>query len=113
MFTISHLLLEQTKAYIHHSIDTIYVSLALTLVMPSFVLGDYSINPAKFTIESSQMIYYILGGLLTFIFHSQLTQLACIGNNKKQYLSLYVIAIAGLVSIAIDSMMFDVKMSTL
>lgn len=53
MFTISQMLLQQTKAYIHHSIDTIYVSLALTLVMPSFVLGDYSLNPAKFTIESS------------------------------------------------------------
>lgn len=73
MFTISQLLLEKTKPYIHHSIDTIYVSLALTLVMPSFVLGDYSLNPARFTIGGKQMLYYIVGGLLTFLFHSQLT----------------------------------------
>ena len=113
LFTISQLLLEKTKPYIHHSIDTIYVSLALTLVMPSFVLGDYSMNPAKFTIEGPQMVYYMVSGFLTFLFHSQLTQLACISNNKKQHLSLYVLYVAGLVGMVIDSSVFEVQITGL
>ena len=49
-YTSSDYLLLKTRTYIHHSIDTIFVALCLTLVMPSFVLGDYSVHPAKYLI---------------------------------------------------------------
>ena len=68
--TVSDFLLSKTRIYIHHSIDTIYVALSLTLVMPSFILGDYSVHPAKYLITWNEVIYYSVGGILTCLFKS-------------------------------------------
>lgn len=68
--SVAQIMLMKTKPYIHHSIDTIYVSLALTLVMPSFVLVDYSVYPTKFAVSGSELGYYVLSGLMTWCFHS-------------------------------------------
>ena len=69
-YIVSFTLCLQLKATYHYSIDTIYIALAMTLSMPSFVLGDYSIHPARFMIDREEMSYYIASGLLTWLFHS-------------------------------------------
>lgn len=69
-FTISQCLVHELKVAIHYSIDTIYVALAMTLVMPSFVLGDYSAHPGRFMIDRYEMMYYAASGVLFFFFHS-------------------------------------------
>ena len=69
-FTLSMILVRWTSLVIHYSIDTIYVALGMTLVIPSFILGDYSANPAQFAVNSSDLVYYFVGGVLTFCFHS-------------------------------------------
>ena len=51
----------------------------------------------------------MIGGFLTFLFHSQLTLLGCVSNNTKQYLSLYVLAVGTILAILIDSSVFGVK----
>ena len=76
LFTIGQAVMYKTKNYIHHSIDTIYVSLSMTLVTPSFVLSDYSMYPTKFSVSGGELLYYFIGGVLTWIFHSQITQVA-------------------------------------
>ena len=103
----SQVLLEKTRPYVHHSIDSIYVSLAMTLVMPSFVLSDYSMYPAKMTIDSNEMLYYFVSGICTFFFHSQLTHLMCLPNKSKQYLCFYAIVLASLIAIGIDQAVFS------
>ena len=72
-YTTSDYLLLKTRQYIHHSIDTIFVALSLTLVMPSFILGDYSIHPAKYLITGQEIMYYISAGILTCLYKSQIT----------------------------------------
>jgi hypothetical protein len=74
-YAASDYLLLKTRPFIHHSIDTIFVALCLTLVMPSFILGDYSIHPAKYLITWQEIAYYIIGGILTCLYKSQITQL--------------------------------------
>ena len=71
--TISVSLSLRLKEVIHHSIDTIYVALTLTLVMPSFVLGDYSVHPARLEIDRYEMLYYLLSGVSTWLFHKNIT----------------------------------------
>ena len=68
-FAISCLMVLNLRDVIHFSIDTIYVALTLALVMPSFVLGDYSIHPGKMDIEWTQPVYCLVGGILTWVFH--------------------------------------------
>jgi len=72
-YTTSDYLLLKTRPYIHHSIDTIFVALSLTLVMPSFVLGDYSVHPAKYIITGWEILYYMIGGIFTCLYKSQIT----------------------------------------
>lgn len=74
-YTISFSIFLKLKGAYHSSIDTIYIALAMTLAMPSFVLGDYSVHPARFMIDRQELTYYATGGLLTWLFHSQLTRL--------------------------------------
>ena len=50
-FTVSEVVLLKTRHYIHHSIDTIYVALALVLILPSCLFSDYSRSPAKYMID--------------------------------------------------------------
>lgn len=74
----SEILLIKTRPYIHNSIDTIYVALSLTLLMPSFALADFSRTPVKYDIDGYEVLYYFVGGVLTWLFHSQVTQLICL-----------------------------------
>ena len=69
-FTISQICVHELNHVIHHSIDTIYISLAMTLIMPSFVLGDYSMHPDKFMIDRYEILYYLLSGICFWVFHS-------------------------------------------
>jgi len=46
-FLIGHSLILKTKKYIHHSIDTVFTALALTLVMPSCIFSNYSNYPVR------------------------------------------------------------------
>lgn len=69
-FTISQICVHELKHVIHHSIDTIYIALAMTLIMPSFVLGDYSMHPDKFMIDRYEILYYLLSGICFWVFHS-------------------------------------------
>ena len=47
----------------------------MTLIMPSFVLGDYSLHPDKFMVDRYEMLYYFVSGVCFWLFHSQLTQI--------------------------------------
>ena len=69
-FTISQICVHELKHVIHHSIDTIYIALAMTLIMPSFVLGDYSMHPDKVMIDRYEILYYLLSGICFWVFHS-------------------------------------------
>jgi len=48
----------------------------MTLVTPSFVLSDYSMYPTKFSVSGEELLYYVICGILAWIFHSQITQVA-------------------------------------
>lgn len=46
----------------------------MTLVTPSFVLSDYSMYPTKFSVSGNELAYYVIGGILAWCFHSQMSQ---------------------------------------
>lgn len=82
--TISLSLSLRLKEVIHHSIDTIYIALTLTLVMPSFVLGDYSMHPARLEIDRFELLYYLISGVSTWLFHKNLMQVLMCPRFKLQ-----------------------------
>lgn len=102
-FIVSQYLLQHTSTYIHHSIDSIYVALAMTLIMPSFILGDYSVYPAKLTLSGDEMLYYFVSGVCTFFFHSQVTQMMSYPDSHKSFIALYTLALAAVIGIIIDN----------
>lgn len=110
-FTISQCLVHELKVAIHYSIDTIYVALAMTLVMPSFVLGDYSAHPGRFMIDRYEMMYYAASGVLFFVFHSQLTQILCQPREVilRPEIALYVLNIAVIGTVLLDYFWLGLK----
>ena len=68
----------------------------MTLVTPSFVLSDYSMYPTKFSVSGGELLYYVLAGFLTWIFHSQITQIASqpreIVSNPEMTLNAFMVA---------------------
>ena len=60
---------------VHHSIDTIYLALCSTLIGPSFILCDFSLKPAAYTVEPHEVVYYMIGGVITWGFAAQFNQL--------------------------------------
>ena len=47
----------------------------MTLLMPSFALADFSKTPVKYDIDGYEILYYFIGGVLTWLFHSQMNQM--------------------------------------
>ena len=76
-FSIACVLTFKTKVMINHSIDTIYTALAMTLISPSFVFSDYSLHPAKLSIDRSEVLYYIVSGTTFWLFHANFSRLMC------------------------------------
>ena len=76
-FTLSQscCLLTPVRHFVHHSIDTLYFALCLTLITPSFILSDYSLDPAPYIVLPHELAYFAICGLITWLFVSQFTQL--------------------------------------
>jgi len=115
LFAVSQVVLQRTKPFIHHSIDTIYISLALTLVTPSFVLSDYSMYPTKFAVSGNELTYYVVGGLLAWLFHSQMTQVLCQPKEtvSNPELCLHAFTVAFIGACIFDMHFYDSKLTGL
>ena len=79
--------------------------------MPSFVLGDYSVYPTKFVIYKEEMLYYSVSGLLTFVFHSQFTQIMSQPANLLPFPSilLHALIVPYIAGLAFDSSSHDME----
>lgn len=115
LFAVSQVVMQRTKPFIHHSIDTIYISLALTLVTPSFVLSDYSMYPTKFSVSGNELTYYVIGGILAWFFHSQMTQVLCQPKEtvSNPELGLHTLTVAFITACIFDWQVYDLKLAGL
>ena len=115
--SLAEIILLTTRHFIPHAIDSVYTGLTLVLIIPSFSLVDYSYDPGKLTIQSSQVLYFFLSGLAFWVYHFGITSLLSLpaksiedGQSKeaplstilhdRPYLSQYVyyIAVVGAVA---------------
>jgi drug/metabolite transporter (DMT)-like permease len=71
---LANSLLQKQRAYVHHSIDTFYVSFFMSIIIPAFILGYFSIHPTNLTYEWIQFVYFGISGFLWFLFHTLYTQ---------------------------------------
>ena len=69
-WSLANYLLHKNTIYVHHTIDTLYVSLFNTILVPSLVLGYFSFHPTVLTYNWEQFVYFAVSGFLTWLFHS-------------------------------------------
>mmetsp|Transcript_1784 Transcript_1784/g.1236 ORF Transcript_1784/g.1236 Transcript_1784/m.1236 type:complete len:104 (-) Transcript_1784:302-613(-) len=48
-WSIANYILHRNSIYVHHTIDTMYVSLFNTIIVPSFIILYFSFNPTNLT----------------------------------------------------------------
>lgn len=82
----------------------------MVLVSPSFVLLNYSQYPTKFDVDRWELLYYLSSGVLTWLFHSQLTLIVSqpkmrVANPQNYIMAILVIAYFG--AVITDKIAFD------
>lgn len=73
MWGFGNVILQKQKSYVNHHVDTFYVGLVTALIIPAFILGFFSLNPTRLTYEWMQFGYFIVAGVLWWLFHSMFT----------------------------------------
>nr|AAZ23862.1 hypothetical protein [Sterkiella histriomuscorum] len=68
-----NVILQKQKSYVNHHVDTFYIGLFTALIIPAFILGFFSLHPTRLTYEWIQFGYFIVSGVLWWIFHSMFT----------------------------------------
>lgn len=121
-FCYSLKFVEQLRQTVHHSIDTLYFSLALVIIMPAFLMGSYSIVPSKLHFDTNTLFYYFISGLATWMFYGSFSHLMSVPINpllydassttrNKRYYNLYTFAVIGIILTILDSVWLKYEVS--
>lgn len=73
-WSVGNVILQKQKCYVNHHVDTFYVGLVTTLVVPACILVFFSMHQTMLSYEWIQFLYFIVAGFLWWLFHSQFTQ---------------------------------------
>jgi len=89
LWTVATTLLQRQQHHIHYSIDTLYVSLFNSLLMPAFIFGHFSAYPTKLTYEGMHFVYFLIAGFLTWIGHLLMTHAEAVDTKNRTMLMIY------------------------
>lgn len=103
-WSVANFLLHKQQVHIHHSIDTLFVSLFMALIIPAALLIYFSVNPTKLAYDMVQFLYFLASGVLTWVFHSCYTQVIA-QDLKNSYLGIIYIYLV--IAFFVDSIFYE------
>jgi hypothetical protein len=103
-WSLANYILHKNAIYVHHTIDTLYVALFNSILIPGLILVYFSFHPTSLSYNWEQFVYFGVSGGLTWVFHSQFTEV--IKNDLfNSYLGIIYVYL--FVCVVIDSLVYN------